>query len=73
MKRKSKKRKEKKAMIHEVKKKKDLSSQKRETVENKSYHRVMCMWSLFPKDLLQFGHLRDREVRRSSTQSLQKT
>lgn len=35
--------------------------------------RVMCMWSLLPNDRLQFGHLREREVRRSSTQSLQKT
>lgn len=31
------------------------------------------MWSLLPKDLPQLGHLRERDVRRSSTQSLQNT
>lgn len=36
-------------------------------------HSVIFMWSLPPKDLLQLGHLRDLEVRRSSTHSLQKT
>jgi hypothetical protein len=36
-------------------------------------HNVIFMWSLLPNDLLQFGHLRDLEVRRSSTHSLQKT
>jgi hypothetical protein len=36
-------------------------------------HSVIFMWSLLPKDLLQFGHLRDLEVKRSSTHSLQKT
>lgn len=35
--------------------------------------RVTCMWSFAPKDLLQFGHFRDRDVRRSSTHSLQNT
>ena len=31
------------------------------------------MWSFCPNALLQFGHFLDREVRRSSTHSLQKT
>lgn len=31
------------------------------------------MWSFAPKDLLQFGHFRDRDVRLSSTHSLQNT
>ena len=34
---------------------------------------VTCMWSLVPNGLLQFGHFRMREARRSSTHSLQKT
>lgn len=41
--------------------------------EGRGDHKVMCMWSLLPKERLQLGHLRDRDVRRSSTQSLQKT
>lgn len=35
--------------------------------------RVTCIWSFAPKDLLQFGHFRDRDVRLSSTHSLQNT
>lgn len=37
------------------------------------FQRVTCMWSFAPKDLLQFGHFRDLDVRRSSTHSLQNT
>ena len=40
---------------------------------NGKVQRVTCMGSLCPNALLQFGHFLDREVRRSSTHSLQKT
>jgi hypothetical protein len=57
------------------------SDQKRRAIHLISYthgarmsdHNVIFMWSLLPNDLLQLGHLRDLEVRRSSTHSLQKT
>lgn len=51
----------------------DGKKRKREVEKFFLYQRVTCMWSFAPKDLLQFGHFRDRDVRLSSTHSLQNT